>query len=149
MAGCLVLLAVRAAAILLPSASVMAADDSGPGSDAPATDIRKEMLAEYRFSPKGDCPAAAPSTPAPLAAPRPAAAPSADGKDIVVMAPFEVQMASGRDGLQTAAFQDEPTSEGEKVASGLGIGVHRMKLGRVNLYARTILFIPFLVGIEW
>lgn len=136
-------------AFLVSSSVVMAADGSSSDPDMPQTDIRKEMLSQYKYSPTGGNPAAKGSAPANLAQPTRAASPTPGGRDIVVMSPFEVQASGKREQLQTASFQEEPPTQGEKVASKLGIGVHRMKIGKVSVFASTIFYIPFLVGMEW
>lgn len=120
---------------------------SGADADPAAlTPMRREMLAEYRYTPTGtplqELPTSlhsnAPALPAAEAAP-----------EVVQMDRYEV--LESRDAVwphvipPAAAAPEAPRT----VASKLGIGVHRVQVGKVELFATTVFYVPILVGFAW
>jgi hypothetical protein len=148
---CLARQVTRAALIcLLSSGGILLASEDGPSDDGvPATDIRRELLSEFKYAPAKKAPDSPASVgPMPKAQPRLDPSPAA-GADTVRMAPFEVQDSRTPLNLSTWVVQEEPTTPAETMASKLGIGVHTWKMGKTRLNVRTIFYIPFLVGLEW
>jgi hypothetical protein len=116
--------------------------------DAPRSEFRRELQSEFKFAPAAKDSRTPEAGPASQGTSRTESPPAA-GADIVTMPRFEVHSTRNMTGLAIEMAQDKPKTESEKAQSTLGIGVHAIKLGKVTLYARTILYIPFLVGIEW
>jgi hypothetical protein len=139
-------IAAFSAVVVLLSPFLAQGDEAASSSAPPLTDIRKEMLSEYKFAPSGTKAAPLPTSlhsdaPAQLSG----AAPT--GRDVVRMAPFEVRETSA------AAFMPfaPAISAGTRAtaASKLGIGVHHMLLGKVHVFVSTLFYVPILVGFEW
>ncbi len=113
--------------------------DCGRSCGTHLTDIRREMLQEYRFAPQGT-----PVTPLPTSLHSDAPAVHAS-PDIVRMEPFEVRDVQAAPPVESSP-PDKPAAT---AATRLGIGAHHMKLGKVHLTVNTIFYVPFLVGFEW
>jgi hypothetical protein len=116
-------------------------------ADRPLTDIRGEMLSEYRFAPPGAKPAALPTSLQSDSPPLPA--PTASSGDVVKMAPFEVRESA----LSTAALQSieqpSPAKPPATVASKLGIGERDFMVGNVHAFVISIFYVPFIAGFSW
>jgi hypothetical protein len=132
-------------AVLSPLLSLGAEDAV---SNSPPTEIRREMLLEYKFTAPGDKAAEAPSSLHSEATVRPLTG-FPPGKDIVQMAQYEVREG----GMPTPSLL--PTAPiraagaPATVAGKLGIGVHYLQLGKVRLFVNTVLYVPFLIGFDW
>jgi hypothetical protein len=148
---CVARLATRTALMVLLSSAggLLAADDGRPDDGLPATDIRRELLSEFKYSPAKKPPdSATPVQSVPKSQQRldPSSAASSDA---VRMAPFEVQDTRTPRNLPALLVQEEPKSPAETIVSKLGIGVHSWKLGKTKLSIHTLFYIPFFVGLEW
>jgi len=136
-------------AIILCSPFFVEGADSAPPSAEPVlTEVRREMLSEYRYAPPGAKAFLAPSSLHSDARPL-VATPAATGADVVKMAPFEVREAGAPQSPYIPLAQTESEKTPSSVAAKLGIGTHHMDLGKVHLFATTIFYVPILVGFEW
>jgi hypothetical protein len=128
--------------VVLGAAGLVARADADPGVLSP---IRREMLAEYRYAPKGTPPAELPTS---LHSQAPAA-PAVLDPGIVPMDRYEV--LASRDAVwpheSPAAPGAAPTPP--TVASRLGIGIHRARVGKIEVFATTVFYVPILVGFAW
>ena len=115
--------------------------------DAPRSEFRRELQSEFKFAPAARDESAA--APAPSVATSRTDAPPGGGADIVTMPRFEVHSNRDMTGLAIEMAQDKPQTASEKAQSKLGVGLHTVKLGKITLFARTIFYVPFLVGMEW
>jgi hypothetical protein len=140
---------VRQAVLLLLLAARAGAADPGPGAAEPRTDVRKELLSEYRYVPH-------PADAAPIPVFLAAAAPSPDagapyGPEVVTMAPFTVRETVRMETLHADLLQEKRDAHTAMVMSKLGIGLHVAPVGPVAFYAATLFYIPFAAGfsISW
>lgn len=136
--------------LLIASAgSLAAAGGPGPEPEAPQTDVRRQILLEYRYTgPKGgSAPAAA--VPPGAAAQERSAAVVPGGPAMVTMAPFEVRETSTTVALRARFAGQEAGARKAGVLSKLGIGVHVAPVGPVGFYAVTVFYIPIAVGFSF
>jgi hypothetical protein len=137
----------RVLLLLGPVLSLNAEDTGAASSDTP-TDIRREMASEYRFSAPGKKADPLPSSLNSSSTGIPTI-PSAAGKDVVAMAPFEVR-ESGSSAVPVLSPEGgAPQGSRATVAEKLGIGTHYAKLGKVRVFVSTVFFIPVLAGFDW
>jgi hypothetical protein len=121
---------------ICPLAAVGAPDDA---TDPPHTNIRKELLAEYKF----EATTRDPTLPAPLLA-NASAAPQ--DPNLVEMAPYTVRETPKMNALNADIVAQEASARTEAITRKLGIGMHVAPLGPVGLYAVTVFYIPVQVG---
>ena len=137
-----------ALAFLLPllagGADFASSGTAAAAAEPPLTDIRREMLSEYRFSPPGT-----EAAPLPTSLHSEAPAPPDGGKDIVSMEPFEVHESRPLNSAYPPLAQKEPDKAPSTVAAKLGIGTHSVQLGKVRLFVNTVFYVPFLAGFSW
>ncbi len=134
------------AALLLLGASPGAlGSPPDPGSPAPPTDIRREILSGFRFIPRQAEPAeASPILAQGAAAP---AAPDAAGPDIVSMAPYTVRENVRMEKLHADIVEAQAEARTAATMTRLGVGLHEVPVGNFHLFAGTVFYIPFVVGI--
>ena len=117
-----------------------------PSPEKPPTDVRKEMLAEYKFAAAGSKPAILPTS---LQSEAPKIYASGTDKDVVRMEAFEVRET----GVSGAAYQpleqQSPSKSPATAASKLGIGEHDFKVGRLHAFVVTIFYVPLIAGFQW
>lgn len=137
-----------AALVLLLASICRLGADGGPdsGSDVQHTNIRKELLSEYKYGvpPKGQI------IPAPIVSDA-STAPQASiltppNSDVVRMEPFTVREGAKMDALHAGIVRQHAIARTEAITSKLGIGVHVAPLGPVGFYAVTVFYIPIVVG---
>jgi hypothetical protein len=118
--------------------------DADPATLSP---IRREMLAEYRYTPEGTPLAKLPTS---LHSDAPAF-PVAAGTDADVLQMDRYEVLESRDAVWPHETPAAPAAPGPPatVASKLGIGIHRVQVGKVELFATTVFYIPVLVGFAW
>jgi hypothetical protein len=121
---------------ICPLAAVGAPDDA---TDAPHTNIRGELLSEYKF----EAPTKDPTLPAPLPA---NASTAPQDPNLVKMAPYTVRETSKMNALHADIVAQEASARTEAITRKLGIGMHVAPLGPVGLYAVTVFYIPVQVG---
>ncbi|HEY5078395.1 MAG TPA: hypothetical protein VII43_01055 [Opitutaceae bacterium] len=144
---------MRHAALLLLIAgacALPAAADPAPSGGEAHTDVRRELLSEFRFAPAPADPAPVPTFLSASATPR--AAPSeAAGPDVVTLAPFTVREMVRMETLHADILQEKKAAQTSMVLSRLGIALHVAPVGPVAFYAATIFYIPFAAGfaISW
>jgi len=113
----------------------------------PDTEIRSEMMSEYRFVPPGSKPAALPTS---LQSDSPPLRESPENKgDVVKMAPFVVRESGSPNAAYQSIEQESPAKAPATVASKLGIGQHDFTVGRTHAFVVTVFYIPFLAGFSW
>jgi hypothetical protein len=128
--------------ILIACASRLAAADD-PAPEAAHTDIRQELLSEFKF--------VAPEKEVPLSPPflsgsaRPVPASAASG-DVVTLAPFTVREMVRMETLHADIMKEKADARTAAVMSKLGVGLHVAPVGPVAFYAATIFYIPFVAG---
>jgi hypothetical protein len=118
-----------------------------PKADGPPTDIRGEMLSEYRFAPPGAKPVALPTSLQSDSPPLPAQA--ASGGDVVKMAPFEVRESALPIAALQSIEQPSPAKPPATVASKLGIGERDFTVGNMHAFVISIFYVPFVAGFRW
>jgi hypothetical protein len=134
------------AVLLLPA--VAQCQDAAPSqTEEPGSDIRGEVLSQYRYVPSGSKPAAMPTA---LQSDSPPLPVSQQAKaDVVKMEPYEVRES----GSSSAAYLPLERATSAKppatVASKLGIGEHDFKVGKVHAFVITIFYVPFVAGFSW
>jgi hypothetical protein len=138
---------VRAGVLLLliAAAGTLAwASDPDLGPAAPRTDVRRELLSEFKYV--AHPPQAA--APSPFLAPgaQPGLPPPSDTSDLVRMAPFTVREMVRMETLHADLVQEKTDAHTAAVMSKLGIGLHVAPVGPVAFYAATLFYIPFAVG---
>jgi len=132
--------------LFLPIA-VEGQDDASSQSGKPDTEIRGEMLSEYRFTPPGSKPAAIPTS---LQSDSPPLPVSSENKgDIVKMAPFVVRESASSMAAYQSIEQESPAKAPATVASKLGIGEHDFMVGKTHAFVVTVFYVPFLAGFSW
>jgi hypothetical protein len=140
---------MRFAALVLLVASTCglgAASGPDPGSDVQHTNIRKELLSEYKYGvpPKGQTipdPIVADSSAAPQILPL-----TPPNSDVVRMEPFTVREGAKLEALHADIVRQRANARTEAITSKLGIGVHVAPVGPVGFYAVTVFYIPISVG---
>jgi hypothetical protein len=131
--------------ILIASVSLLSAADD-PGAGAPHTDVRKELLSEFKFVP----PQKEVARPAPFltASAQPVATSAAEtgNGELVTLAPFTVREMVRMETLHADILQEKADARTAAVMSKLGIGLHVAPVGPVAFYAATLFYIPFAAG---
>jgi hypothetical protein len=124
-----------------PAALAAQIDPSDPDAFVPATNLRKEIHAIYRYEPQ----AATPAPAAPFLAPRPAAPAQTD---FVESAPVQPQNSREMNRLAGVIVQEQVDAKAALVAKNLGIGLVGVPLGRHWFVgAATAFYIPVMIGI--
>ena len=136
---------LQALLLLIASAGSLAVAGD-PGPEARHTDVRRQILLEYKYTgPDGGATPAAPVLPGAAAQKRTAAAVPGDPA-MVTMAPFEVRETTKTDALRATFAWQKADARKAGVLSKLGIGVHVAPMGPVGFYAVTVFYIPIAVG---
>jgi len=138
----------RCAAVLLllaASESLVLAADTDPDGDVAHTDIRKELLSEFKYVKPQNAAPKAPSKPD-TKADQPAVALASGDSAPLVMAPFTVRESADMDRLHEDLLMQKADARSEMTASKLGIGVHVARLGPAGFYAVTVFYVPIVVG---
>lgn len=142
-------LELRCAAVLLMFASsgaIVFGADAGSDPDAPHTDIRKELLSEFKYVKVPKDPSSKDAVQATASAdPSPAARAAGDSAPIV-MAPFSVKESADMKRLQQDLQMQKADATREMTMSKLGIGVHVAPVGPGGFYVVTVFYIPIAVG---
>ena len=116
------------------------------GSDVPHTNIRKELLSEYKYLvPPKDQTISGPIVSDASTTPQ-ISAPAPPNLDVVKMAPFTVREGAKMDSLHADIVRQKVNARTDAIASKLGIGVHIAPMGPVGFYAVTVFYIPIVVG---
>lgn len=128
------------------SAAASAAGEGLPESDTPRTSIRSQILAEFRYAPGpretlATSPFLAPGVVAP---PEPA---SPTPLDVVALATYTVHETVTSNRITTALLQQKEAAQTAAVMDRLGIGIHKVAVGKFCLYAGTICYVPFTAGV--
>lgn len=119
-----------------------------PSTTEAPTDIRREMLSEYKFSAADAKPGPSPSS-LRSSLPVQAAAVVPESKEVVKMDPFEVR-ESGAPSAALMPLAYPPSAPARTtVASKLGIGNHKFQVGKMHMFVSTVFYVPFLIGFEW
>jgi hypothetical protein len=136
-----------ALALLIASACpLVVAGDPDPEPGVPPTDVRRQILLEFKYTgPPGNSAPAAPAMPDAAARKRTAVAKPVDPA-LVTMEPFEVRETSKADALHADFLRQKADARTAGVMSKLGIGVHVVPVGPVGFYAVTVFHIPIAVG---
>jgi hypothetical protein len=139
--------ATAAFTVLLATLPARGAEET-PATEPLLSDVRQEMLAEYKFTAAGTKAAPLPSS---LHSDAPAEVETIARarKDVVTMAPFEVRDSGVPPLALMPAVSESQAPERKTVAAKLGIGIHRLDVGKVHMFVNTVFFVPFLVGFEW
>lgn len=140
----------RCAASLLvfaSSVSLAAAGDAGAGPEAPQTDIRKELLSEYKYVKETKDPAAKAPTPSTTGAAQQAAPPAPGDSAPLVMDAFTVHESTQMDRLHEDVLNQDADARRAEVTSKLGVGMHVAPMGPLGFYAVTVFYIPIAVGV--
>lgn len=122
---------------------VAEAQDVGP----PQTNVRGEMLSEYRFAPLESKSAAMPTALQSDSPPLPVLQQTKG--DVVKMEPFEVRESGSSNAAYLPLERSSPAKKPATVASKLGIGERDFKVGKVHAFVVTIFYIPFVAGFSW
>jgi len=135
--------------IVLLSPFILSGEEASSANTANTlTEIRRELLSEYKFSPPGT---KATTLPTSLHSEGPPAisVPATNKKDVVRMEPFEVHES----GVSNSAYQPlsdkAPDTPSATLASRFGIGVHHFQIGKTHMFVSTIFYVPFIAGFEW
>jgi hypothetical protein len=132
--------------LLLPI--VLRCQDAAPTqTDAPPTDIRGEMMSEYKFTPPGAKPAVIPTSLHSDSPPLPA--PSASSGDVVKMEPYVVRESAPPIAALLPLEHQSPAKPPATVASKLGIGEHDFMVGKVHAFVVTLFYVPLVAGFSW
>jgi hypothetical protein len=124
----------------------MVEGQEAPPPEAALTDIRNEMLAEYKYAAPGNKTAALPTS---LQSESPKIYASGTEKDVVKMEAFEVRESGLSSAAYQSAEQQSPSKPPATVASKLGIGEHDFEVGKVHAFVVTIFYVPFIAGFKW
>jgi hypothetical protein len=120
--------------------------EAAPDDSSTATDIRSQMLAEYKYaspSKVADKPLARTNDPKGTHA----AAPAQElDPNIVRMAPFKVRDNARLDSLHSQIMADEATARTDAMIRRMGIGVQTANAGPGEFYAVTVFYIPIQIG---
>ena len=131
--------------ILIASASGLAAAED-PGPATPHTDIRQELLSEFKFvAPRKEVLPTAPFLSG-SAQPVPPLAAGPGSGDTVTLAPFTVREMVRMETLHADLLKEKADARTAAVMSKLGVGLHVAPVGPVAFYAATIFYIPFAAG---
>jgi hypothetical protein len=133
--------------VLLASLRVRGAEETTAPQPL-LSDVRQEMLSEYKFTAPGTKAAPLPSS-LHSDAPAEAGMIAKARRDVVTMAPFEVRDSGVPPLALMPAVSESRSPERKTVAAKLGIGVHRLDFGKVHMFVNTVFYVPFLVGFEW
>jgi hypothetical protein len=117
-----------------------------PPPETALTDIRKEMLSEYKFAAPGNKPATLPTS---LQSESPTIYASRADKDVVKMEAFEVREPGLSNAASQSIEQHSPSKPAATVASKLGIGEHDFEVGKVHAFVVTIFHVPLIAGFTW
>jgi hypothetical protein len=134
--GALLLLAVSAGSLAL------AADPDGAH-----TEVRRQLLSEYKYVASPQDPVVAAPFLADTAARPPAAAAEAGRPDVVRMEPYTVRQGVKMDELHSALLHEQADARTSAMMAKLGVGLHVVPVGKACLYAATLFYIPFAVGV--
>lgn len=115
-----------------------------PEETPPQPDMRKQMLSEYRYAP--DPLAARTPPPSPGSAPKATPTPSA-ASDVITMDTYTVRETVGMNALTTSLREEKAAAHTAMMMDKLGVGLHVVRVGKVGLFAGTIFYIPFVVGV--
>src|SRR5580658_5272115 len=122
--------------VLLLPLVVRGQEAASPQTDPPHTDIRGEMMSEYKFTPPGAKPAVIPTSLQSDFPPLPA--PSASSGDVVKMEPFVVRESAPPIAALLPLEQQAPAKAPATVAGKLGIGEHDFMVGKVHAFVVTL-----------
>jgi hypothetical protein len=115
-------------------------------TDTLATNIRGELLSEYKF----EAPPKDPVQPAPFVtntSTQPPILPATpQDPNLVRMAPFIVRETAKMDALHAEVVAQEANARTEAITRRLGIGIHVAPMGPVGFYAVTAFYIPIQIG---
>jgi hypothetical protein len=129
------------AVLLTATAALAPGEEVDTGAAPPKTDIRKEILAPYRFVPHD----AAPELPAPFLAPP---APASGNQRLSMPAPSEFREPRMLNQLDAAILREQAGARDARMASRLGIGASTVRVGKhVVLGAATAFYVPVGVGL--
>jgi hypothetical protein len=142
----LALIAAALAAGFLAVPETRAADPATTAAPEPASEIRREMLAEYQYTPPGTPAATLPTS---LQSHAPPIFTFTTPPDVVKMDAFEVQETGTGGGPGAQLTRGDVAVPPPSVASKLGIGVHAKDIGKVRVFAVTFLYVPIMVGFAW
>jgi hypothetical protein len=117
-----------------------------PPAETALTDIRKEMLSEYRYAAPGIKPAKLPTS---LQSDSPAFHAAGTDEGVVKMEAFEVRESGFSSSATQSIEQHPPSKPPATVASKLGIGEHDFEVGKVHAFVITIFYVPFIAGFRW
>jgi hypothetical protein len=133
--------------VLLLPLVVRGQEAASPQTDPPHTDIRGEMMSEYKFTPPGAKPAVIPTSLQSDAPPLPA--PTASSADVVKMEPFVVRESAPPLAALLPLEHQSPDKPPATVASKLGIGEHDFMVGKLHAFVVTIFYVPLVAGFSW
>lgn len=145
--------ASRAALIFLIASTGVLAGEKEADSDTavPATNIRREILSEFRFVPSQAAPVPHKSTLA-----RGPTLPKSQtlayaGADIVRMAPYTVHESLKMEELHQDILNEQADAHTADLMKKMGIGLHEAPIGKVHFFTATVFYIPIIVGvgIDW
>jgi hypothetical protein len=122
-----------------------AADAPDDETDVPSTNIRKELLSEYKYTATPNGPTqSAPFLNDTSSSQTMTTVPQ--DPDLVQMAPYTVRETMKMDSLHRDLVAQRIDAREEAVTRKLGIGVHIAPVGSVGFYAVTVFYIPVFVG---
>jgi hypothetical protein len=131
---------------LLVTATLLAAADEAANPAVLVPDMRGQVLSEFKFKPH----APEASTPAPFlvsgAAP-PIQTASPVRADVITMAPFTVLDTDEMTRLSASIKQEKSAAHTAMMMDKLGVGIHVLPVGNLALFAGTVFYIPFVVGV--
>jgi hypothetical protein len=137
-----------AALIILAGSAVSlaASEDPDPGQTPAQTDIRRQLLSEFKYvAPPKDAAAVAPFL-SDAVAPSQSAPPAFETADLVKMDAYTVQETVQTNSLHAVFLQQKANARMEAVMTKLGVAVHVAPVGKAYVFAATIFYIPFAVG---
>jgi len=132
----------QALLFLIAASGALAAGDPGPDAAAAHTDIRRELLSEFKYAPAQKEPARSPL----FVSPSLASQPGGPGADVVTMAPFTVRETVRMEKLHSDLVQEKSDARTAAIMTKLGVGVHVLPAGPVTFFAATVFYIPIVVG---
>jgi len=128
--------------LLAPTLAPAAGGDRDPGASIPQTDIRREILAPYRFVQHQEHPA----PPAPIFLAREPTPP--ESQDLFRLPPSDIRGPHVMNRLDEAVLRERAGARAAMVASRLGIGVESVRVARrLAIGAATAFYVPVAVGI--
>ena len=139
----------RAALIfLIAAAGVLAAkEDVDPAKAVPATDIRREILSEFKFVPSQAAPAPHKSSLARGPTLPQSQLLGAEIPDIVRMAPYTVHESLKMEELHQDILNSQSEARTDALMSKMGIGLHEAAIGKLHFFTATVFYIPIVVGV--